>query len=155
MPSTPHNAPKSNRAEQQFRLAFERLKQNRPVLLPRGTKLSQNNVAKEAGVDPSALRKSRFPLLVAEIQRWLEEHPGDQPSASKKRIAQDRRAKGADLHQRMELLRSQRDHALSRLVEAEAKILELVVEVERLRSFEPPSNVQQMSDARRRKHSES
>ena len=59
-------------AEQRFRQAFERLKANKPKVLEVGTPVSQNNVAKEAGCDPSALRKSRFPALVREIQAYLE-----------------------------------------------------------------------------------
>ena len=44
-----------SKAELQFYEAFIRLKNNKPNILPKGTKVSQNNVAKEAGVDPSAL----------------------------------------------------------------------------------------------------
>jgi len=59
---------KPKAAEANFRRAFERLKAGAPKVLPLGTPVSQNNVAKEAGCDSSALRKSRFPCLVAEIQ---------------------------------------------------------------------------------------
>ncbi|MQT61082.1 hypothetical protein GHO41_27495 [Pseudomonas sp. FSL R10-0399] len=59
-----------SKAEQGFREAFERLKKDQPIRVPQGTPLSQNLVAKEAGNDPSALKKSRFPDLVAEIQHW-------------------------------------------------------------------------------------
>ncbi|WP_318351643.1 hypothetical protein [Klebsiella pneumoniae] len=55
-------------AGEQYRAAFERLKSNKPERLPKGTPVSQNNVAKEAGSDPSALKKARFPLLIAEIK---------------------------------------------------------------------------------------
>src|SRR5579875_1579760 len=58
-------------AEQNFREAFERLKSNKPKLCPVGTLVSQNNVAKEAGVDPSALKKNRLPTLIAEIQAYV------------------------------------------------------------------------------------
>jgi len=44
-----------------YRAAFERLKNNKPERLPKGTPVSQNNVAKEAGSDPSALKKRAFP----------------------------------------------------------------------------------------------
>ena len=58
-------------AVEQYNAAFERLKHNRPERLPKGALVSQNNVAKEAGSDPSALKKSRFPLLIAEIQKYV------------------------------------------------------------------------------------
>ena len=48
--------PARRSAADQYRDAFERLKLNRPQLLPKGTPVTQNNVAKEAGSDPSALR---------------------------------------------------------------------------------------------------
>lgn len=50
-------------AEQRFRLAFERLKANKPNVLNPGSVVSQNNVAREAKCDPSALRKSESPLV--------------------------------------------------------------------------------------------
>ena len=58
-------------AEIKYREAFERLKKGKPDRLKKGTKVSQNNVAKEAGSDPSALKKQRFPELVREIQTWV------------------------------------------------------------------------------------
>ena len=67
---------KVSKAELKFREAFERLKVGKPDILPKGTPLSQNNVAKEAGVDPSALRRARFPELVADIQAWIESCTG-------------------------------------------------------------------------------
>jgi hypothetical protein len=65
-------------AEQRFRAAFDRLKDDKPQILPRGTPVSQNNVAKEAGTDPTALRKKRFPALIREIQAWVELHSQQQ-----------------------------------------------------------------------------
>jgi len=45
-----------SKAETALREALERLKKNRPQTLRKGSTVSQNNVAKEAGCDPSALR---------------------------------------------------------------------------------------------------
>lgn len=57
-------------AEQSFRESFERLKKNKPNILPEGAFVTQNNVAREAGRDPSALKKDRYPLLILEIQAY-------------------------------------------------------------------------------------
>ena len=57
-----------SKAEALFREAFERLKANNPINVQVGTKISQNNVAKEAGKHPTALKKDRFPVLFLEIQ---------------------------------------------------------------------------------------
>ena len=73
-----------SKAELQFYEAFIRLKNNKPNILPKGTKVSQNNVAKEAGVDPSALRKSRYPNLISEIQEWMDQNPQNANVSKKK-----------------------------------------------------------------------
>ncbi len=44
-------------AEDRFRAAFERLKSDTPIHIARGSALTQNNIAREAGLDPSALKK--------------------------------------------------------------------------------------------------
>lgn len=62
-----------SKAEDRYRDAFTRLKEGRPVVLAEGSTASQNNVALEAGRHPSALRKERFPQLVAEIQGYCGE----------------------------------------------------------------------------------
>lgn len=62
----------SKKAEVLFREAFQRLKENKPINVPAASKVSQNNVAKEAGKHPTALKKDRFPLLVMEIQSYIE-----------------------------------------------------------------------------------
>lgn len=127
-------------AERRFREAFERLKQGRPKVLPAGTKVSQNNVAREAGTLPSALRSSRFPELVAEIRVWVGSHADDEPRLSSRQRILSQRKRNRDLRERISELETQRDDALSKLVMAEARILELTMETERLRLVNP-SNV--------------
>jgi len=73
-------------AEEQFRAAFERLKLNEPRLLPKGTLVTQNNVAKEAGRDRTALKKSRFPGLVAEIQSYVTNHAESLPESQRRKL---------------------------------------------------------------------
>ncbi|MGN2249790.1 hypothetical protein ACFWZ1_06880 [Frateuria sp. GZRe14] len=113
-------------AEKLFRDAFERLKCDKPTTLPRGTPVSQNNVAKEAGRDPSALRKSRYPRLIRAIQKWIEDN-GDAPRAraSSASLIKGARAKNRQQQARIEELTKQRDTAMARLVIAEESILDL------------------------------
>lgn len=113
-------------AEKLFWDAFERLKNDRPIRLPRGTPVSQNNVAKEAGRDPSALRKSRYPRLIRAIQKWIEEN-GNAPRAraSSASLIRGARDKNRQLQARIVELTNQRDKAMARLVIAEASILDL------------------------------
>ena len=108
-------------AEANFRAAFERLKIGSPKVLPPGTPVSQNNVAKEAGCDPSALRKARFPSLVAEIQNYLATHAGERPESERQKLLKQRQ------HSRNERetiadLKKQRDAVAGLLVEANAQI---------------------------------
>lgn len=88
MSSRSANSPPIGRAEQGFRQAFERLKLGRTMVLQPGARVSQNNVAKEAGRDPSALKKDRYPALVREIQQWIQDDVArSDPSPRQVRLA--------------------------------------------------------------------
>jgi len=111
-------------AEQRFRHAFDRLKLGVPNILPKGTSISQNNVAKEAGCDPSALRKTRFPLLVLEIQEWIENHEDEQQVSARQKLVKQRR-KNRDTRDTIADLKRQRDIAAGLLADANLRIVEL------------------------------
>jgi len=136
MSSTKADVP-MGRAETKFREAFERLKAGKTHIVPKGTRMSQNAVAKEAGVLPSALRPHRFSKLCLDIAEWIEQHKDDagQKSGRQKNLA-ERNARRT-VQERLEAMRIQRDLALSNLVSAEAHILELTLENRRLRAFAP------------------
>lgn len=123
------NLKAKNKAELKFYEAFFRLRENKPHILPKDTKVTQNNVAKEAGVDPSALRKSRYPELIDEIQAWLESHPSEE----KKQTYEKKTylAQIAELKQRIEEITIQRNDAQSKLSAAQSKILELNARLEK------------------------
>mgnify|MGYP005725292303 FL=1 len=130
-----------SKAELKFRDSFERLKHGKPDILPKGTPLSQNNVAKEAGVDPSALRRARFPELVADIQEWIEAHKGEKTVKSPRQMMLAQRSRNRDIKEKCKALEEQRDKALSQLLDAQASILELTLENQRLRAQSPSSKV--------------
>ncbi|UJB33419.1 hypothetical protein HQN78_21525 [Chromobacterium sp. Beijing] len=140
MPSNPVKWSPGEGAECSFREAFERLKIGVPNLLPKGARVSQNNVAKEAGCSPSALRKSRYPSLIAEIQRWIKDNVSNIPASSRqaKLLQRDR---NRSLREKIEALKAERDHALSLLIEADQKILELLLENAALQEKLPELNV--------------
>jgi len=118
--------PEKDTANQRFREAFKRLKAGDPIVLPKGTPVSQNNVAKEAGTDPSALRKSRYPALIREIQAWLEINKS-QDELKQERVKRQKEAR-RDSATVIEDLTKQRDEAQSALVSAHMRILELLEE---------------------------
>jgi len=120
--------PESLTAEDRFRQAFERLKVNKPKTLPVGTPVSQNNVAKEADCDPSALKKARFPSLVREIQAYIELHEQERPSKRKEQLKQ--RLTRASLKDRLKDVAEQRDKAQSELVSAQRRVVELATELQ-------------------------
>ncbi|WP_119153246.1 hypothetical protein [Caldimonas tepidiphila] len=118
-------------AETRFRQAFERLKDGQSKVLPKGTAVTQNNVAREAGCDPSALKKARFPGLIREIQAYLELHKlEDQPAAKK---AARHKASRRSTEERLADAIAQRDRAQSQLLSANLRILELTDEVQSLK----------------------
>lgn len=125
-------------AEKEFRAAFIRLQLGTPEKLKEGTPVSQNNVAKEAGRDPSALRKSRYPALIKEIQNWIESNTV--PNAEKETIRALKK-NIAELNQRIQQLTEDRDLAQSLLVQAHDRIVVLSRQNERLASQLPPSNI--------------
>lgn len=139
MSSTKSSDTSETPAKQAFREAFDRLKANKPVKLAKGTRISQNNVAKEAGCDPSALKKSRYPDLIKEIQTWLSQHPAAPcPSNHQKMVGQ--RNMNRQLKDRIDEIAMQRDQVSSLLVQADSKILELSRRVAMLEAM-LPSNV--------------
>lgn len=115
---------KRNISEDKFRSALGRLIQGAPLRVPLGTPLTQGNVAREAGVTPSALRKSRFPRLIDEIQALISDQSLDRKSEQPTLVR--------DLKSRIVSLKNERDIALSLLVQADAEILRLSAEVKRL-----------------------
>lgn len=102
-------------------------------MLPKGAAVSQNNVAREAGLDPTALKKARYPTLVAEIQQWIREQPSD-GNHSKRQVQMASRERNRSLRERLAIFKKQHDLAQSLLVEADATILDLFRQVGRLQS---------------------
>lgn len=130
------------RAETAFRDAFERLKAGAPKIISRPYKLSQNSIAREAGLDSSSLKKSRFPELVEEIQRWISEFVD--PNHNHKKTHGTRTTNIA-LKQQVKLLKQQRDSAMALLVQADAKIITLTLIIASLQSELPSSNISPIS----------
>jgi polyhydroxyalkanoate synthesis regulator phasin len=117
----------SSDAEARFRQAFDRLKAGNPRVLDRGAPVSQNNVAREAGCDPTALKKKRYPELVNDIQTHIKaKEDGAQSAAPSKQ-----RARKTD-QQKLEDMTRQRDQAQSILASANMRILELTEQVQDL-----------------------
>jgi uncharacterized membrane protein len=137
-----------NTAEERFRESFERLKLGQPIVLPKGTPVSQNNVAKEADCDPSALRKKRFPSLIAEIQQYVESNKGETPDSNRQKMLQ-RSRRNRDTREIIADLKKQHSEVVGLLADANYRIVELTEELEEVRrKLEEikPSNVTTILD---------
>lgn len=113
--------------EAKYRAAFERLKADKPKLLKKGTKLSQANVAKEAGDHPTALKKDRYPTLILEIQDEISRRKakaGDDSREHKQRRVSDR--------ERLKDCKAQRDKMHSIIAAQETLIEELLDKIDKL-----------------------
>lgn len=116
-------------AEDLFTDAFERLKDNQPTTLSKGTPVTQNNVAREAGRNTSALRRERYPTLVLEIQAWVRSQK--EQHNSKKRSTDNR---SRTLKQKLQDHQKQVEK-LSSIVSAQDNyIIELLEEIDQLKS---------------------
>lgn len=60
--------------EEEFFEAKERIMKNKPIRVPKHTKLSLDAVALEAGRSKGAIRKNRYPNLYDEIISQMEKH---------------------------------------------------------------------------------
>ena len=119
-----------SKAEILFREAFERLKANAPINVSQKTKISQNNVAKDSGKHPTALKKERYPSLVLEIQDHLKQQGIDSDIIEKKKLLRKQRT----LKERLDDSKNQRDK-LSSICEAQAQMIEdLHDELNRIKS---------------------
>lgn len=116
-----------NSAEQRFRESFERLKSGCPLVLSSPASVTQNNVAREAGCDPSALRKDRYPSLIREIQAFVEIQANH--LSSKRSLITKKRNKLLRLQNHINALTAERDHAHSQLISAKETIIELTQEI--------------------------
>lgn len=148
MSSIDRSSDSPGRAERQFRDAFDRLRLGKSIQLPKGAKVTQNNIAREAGVDPSALRKARFPAFIAEVQAWMTENGSHIERESPRKRILAGRERNRDLREQLTEARAERDDAMSKLVDAEAHIVALTLEVQILRAASP-SSVTPMRDPRR------
>ncbi|MBU3557178.1 hypothetical protein ICN18_06000 [Polynucleobacter sp. Ross1-W9] len=138
-------------AEDNLRDAFERLKIGAPQVLPKGARVSQNNVAREAGSDASALRKKRYPLLIMEIQEWIEVNKNNE-LVSERQLLLKKRRKNREAKEVNADLKKQRDSAVNRLNYANLRILELSETVDgllsKLDALQPAAKILYFSNAK-------
>ena len=114
--------PRPQTTEAELRAAFDRLKNECPERLPRGTTVSLTNVAAEAGKPPSSLRADRYARLHKEISAYVATSYATEESTSAKRAKKMPRPSPAKL-----IKRHKRDNStlLSLIAALSAQIDEL------------------------------
>jgi hypothetical protein len=115
-------------AEVNFRKAFERLKAGDTLIIPAGSAVTQNNVAREASRDPSAFRKSRYPELIGEIQEWVG-NAANTPVVTPSLPSSQVNSKLEAVMLEAGALREERDLLLSKLLVANDRILLLTSKI--------------------------
>lgn len=114
-----------------FSDAFERLKQNKPVNIPLGSPITQNNIAREAGRDPSALRAERYPELLQKIQTYI--HSSKEQTERNGKSSKNR---SRNIEKRLRDCMKQREQLLSVCHSQQIYIEELLDEISRLKTGE-------------------
>jgi hypothetical protein len=152
MSLSPANKPPS-KAEGRFREAFARLQAGKTETLPIGAPVTQNNVAREAGLDPSALRRSRYPELVEEIQACVKQRESDVETKSIRQRTNEQRGRKYSLAETLKNRTNERDEALSKLLDAQRYILELLTQIRELTGDTPETHsVIQLRSPRKKRY---
>lgn len=117
----------NKRAVDLFEEAFDRLRHGKPINIPIGSEVTQNNIAREAGRDPSALRSDRYPELLQRIKSYITAER--QRVKTKKESAKNRHR---PIEERLADCLRQRDRLQSICHSQQTLIDELLDEIERL-----------------------
>lgn len=120
---------KKKAAVELFIEAFQRLKNNEPINIPLGSAVTQNNVAREAGRDPSALRADRYPELLQQIQAYVASK-----DEQKKEIKKSFKNRSRNSEERMLDFKKERDRLLSICHSQQNLIEELMDTIEKLKA---------------------
>lgn len=133
------------RSEREFELAFVRLKSGKPKNIAKGSAVTQNNVAREAGKDPSALKKTRFPELIEEIQKYTASSVAVMPSTSA--LLDAARRRNRELVAENEELRGRFSELMSKVLSLQVELLGQWRELEAFRAA-AASNVVSINKAK-------
>ncbi len=119
-------------AEHRYRMAFDRLKAGRPEVLPVGSPVTQNNVAREAGKkDPSCFKSNRYPILVAEIQSYVRAQNDSQQIKCKQA---KKSANKRSLKKQLQDCKAERDKLQSLVASYEDLVQQLEAEINESKS---------------------
>ncbi|MES3708620.1 hypothetical protein QC590_10290 [Pseudomonas putida] len=127
-------------AEAEYRKAFARIVEGKATRIDKKSPPTLANIAREAGKDPSALKKSRYPEFVAEVN-FHNESVGSilkQRDRSLSVQLASARSENKSLRERYANLIAERDAAQSKVLNLQQVLVEKSLQ---LQGLEGPSNV--------------
>ncbi|MBC3421864.1 MULTISPECIES: hypothetical protein [Pseudomonas] len=127
-------------AEDEYRKAFKRLVEGKALRIDKKSATTLANIAREAGRDPSALKRSRYPTFVSEVEFHNENVGSTLERRDRSLSAQlaSARAENKSLRARCLGLSAERDAAQSKVLNLQQVLVEKSFQLEGL---EGPSNV--------------
>lgn len=120
-------------AEVEYRKAFNRIIEGKAVRVGKTASPTLANIAREAGKDPSALKKSRYPGFIGEVEAFNQVSSSVKDETDRSLTAQLKSARQENkrLREEYELLSIERDLSHSRVLNLQQAIVELSFEIER------------------------
>jgi hypothetical protein len=120
-------------AEVEYRKAFKRIIEGKAIRIDKTASPTLANIAREAGKDPSALKKSRYPGFIGEVESFNQVASSVREEADRSLTAQLKSARQENkrLREDYELLSIERDQCHSRVLNLQQAIVELSFEIER------------------------
>ncbi len=120
-------------AEVEYRKAFNRIIEGKAVRVDKTASPTLANIAREAGKDPSALKKSRYPGFISEVESFNQVSGSVKDETDRSLTAQLKSARQENkrLREEYELLSIERDQSHSRVLNLQQAIVELSFEIER------------------------
>lgn len=119
-------------AEEEYRRAFRRIVEGKTIRISKNAKLTLASIAREAGKDPSALKKSRYPTFIAEVEEYNSSPVATVKRADRSLTAQLKAARAENdvLRKQYTELAAERDLAHSKVLNLQQAFIVKCLELE-------------------------
>lgn len=127
-------------AEIEYRKAFRRVIEGKALRVDKMASPNLASIAREAGKDPSALKKSRYPIFISEVESFNNNvsSAGERIDRSLSAQLKSARSENKKLRECYEQLTIERDESHSRVLNLQLALVEMSFMVDGL---EKPSNI--------------
>jgi len=119
-------------AEDEYRNAFKRIVDGKTIRIPKGSPPTLANIAREAGRDPSALKKSRYPIFITEVEEYNSASSLTMDQAERSLTAQlaAARAENKSLREKCSNLCKERDAAQTKILNLQQALVAMNLQLE-------------------------